>query len=146
MDKWTKPVAAILQNLTNTRVQESASAKQSGSPDWYVLKPAARNKMVNIILTFVRTGGSLLSLCLQCSEVFLTISGMRLKRIWRRSDCLQSTYRICSIRSSPIFLVNQVSLEAHDRRLDSVCMERYLQDRCRGSFLARASVCLCKPV
>lgn len=38
MDKWTKPVAAILQNLTNTRVQESASAKQSGSPDWYVLE------------------------------------------------------------------------------------------------------------
>ncbi|ADV21465.1 hypothetical protein I305_03520 [Cryptococcus gattii E566] len=35
MDKWTKPVAAILQNLTNTRVQESASAKQSGSPDWW---------------------------------------------------------------------------------------------------------------
>ncbi|EAL18781.1 hypothetical protein CNBI0420 [Cryptococcus deneoformans B-3501A] len=35
MDKWTRPVAAILQNLTNTRVQESASAKQSGSPDWW---------------------------------------------------------------------------------------------------------------
>lgn len=65
--------------------------------------------MPNIMLTFVRTGGSLLNLCLRCSEVSLTISGMRLKRIWRRSDRLQSTYRICSIRSSPVFLVNQVS-------------------------------------
>ncbi|OWZ73050.1 hypothetical protein AYX14_01478 [Cryptococcus neoformans] len=35
MDKWTRPVGAILQNLTNTRVQESASAKQSGNPDWW---------------------------------------------------------------------------------------------------------------
>ncbi|WWD20442.1 hypothetical protein CI109_104918 [Kwoniella shandongensis] len=35
MDKWPRPVATILQSLTQQRVAESAAAKQTGDADWW---------------------------------------------------------------------------------------------------------------
>ncbi|KAK8849809.1 hypothetical protein IAR55_005145 [Kwoniella newhampshirensis] len=35
MDKWPRPVATILQALTQCRVSESAAAKQTGNSDWW---------------------------------------------------------------------------------------------------------------
>ena len=35
IDKWPKGVAQILQALTQQRIQQSSSQKQSGNPDWW---------------------------------------------------------------------------------------------------------------
>ncbi|WVQ75750.1 hypothetical protein IAR50_005381 [Cryptococcus sp. DSM 104548] len=35
IDKWTRPVASVLQKIIEDKVQNAASARQSGSPDWW---------------------------------------------------------------------------------------------------------------
>ncbi|ODN87698.1 hypothetical protein L198_06924 [Cryptococcus wingfieldii CBS 7118] len=35
IDKWTRPVASVLQKIVEEKVQDAASAKQSGSIDWW---------------------------------------------------------------------------------------------------------------